>query len=62
LVLLLEAGFAIERIKGLTLTVPIACPGIICRRPACFRWLHDLLEPLAVPSLTMLDIFRCRRV
>jgi len=35
---------------------------IICKRPAWFRWLHDLLEPLAVPSLAMLNIFVCRKV
>lgn len=58
--LLQVAGFQIEEVKGVTLTVPFLYRQIICRQPAWFRWLHDLLEPLAVPSLAMLDIFICR--
>jgi 2-polyprenyl-3-methyl-5-hydroxy-6-metoxy-1,4-benzoquinol methylase len=57
--LLQEAGFRIEEIKGVTLTVPVLYRRVICRRPARFRWLHDLLEPLAVPSLAMLSVFIC---
>jgi len=57
--LLHEAGFQIEEIKGVTLTVPFLYRRVICRWPARFRWLHDLLEPLAVPSLAMLNIFVC---
>ena len=60
--LLQEAGFQVEQIKGVTLTVPFFYRRVICRWPARFRWLHDLLEPLAVPSLAMLDIFVCRKV
>jgi len=56
-----EAGFQIEEIKGVTLTVPFLYRRVICRWPARFRWLHDLLEPLAIPSLAMLDIFVCRK-
>jgi len=57
--LLQEAGFQIEEIKGVTLTVPFLYRRIICRRPARFRWLHDLLEPFALASLAMIDIFVC---
>jgi SAM-dependent methyltransferase len=59
--LLLDAGFRIERIKGVTLTVPVLYRRVICRRPAWFRWLHDVLEPFAIPSLAMIDIFVCRK-
>lgn len=59
--LLLEAGFSIEEIKGVTLTVPFLYRQVICRHAASFRWLHDLLEPLAMPSLAMLDVFVCRK-
>lgn len=59
--LLQRAGFQIEEIKGVTLTVPFLYRRVICRRPAWFRWLHDLVEPLAVPSLAMLNIFICRK-
>jgi 2-polyprenyl-3-methyl-5-hydroxy-6-metoxy-1,4-benzoquinol methylase len=61
-ILLQKAGFKIDKIKGITLTVPFLYRRIICRRPAWFRWLHDMLEPLAVPSLAMLNIFVCRKV
>jgi SAM-dependent methyltransferase len=59
--LLLDGGFRIETIVGITLTVPFLYRCVICRRPAGFRWLHDLLEPLAMPSLAMLNIFVCRK-
>ena len=59
--LLTRHGFAIEETRGITLTLPLIYRQIICRRPARFRWLHDLLEPLAVPSLAMLNVFVCRR-
>jgi len=59
--LLQEAGFQIDEIKGVTLTVPFFYRRVICRRPTWFRWLHDLLEPMAVPSLAMLDVFVCRK-
>jgi 2-polyprenyl-3-methyl-5-hydroxy-6-metoxy-1,4-benzoquinol methylase len=60
--LLHKAGFEIVQVKGVTLTVPFVYRYIICKRPAWFRWLHDLLEPLAVPSLAMLNIFVCLRI
>ena len=59
--LLSDAGFKTERIVGITLTVPFLYRRVICRRPARFRWLHDLLEYFAVPSLSMLNLFWCRK-
>lgn len=59
--LLQRAGFEILYVKGVTLTVPVLYRRVICRRPAWFRWLHDALEPLAIPSLSLLDIFVCRK-
>lgn len=58
--LIQEAGFEIVKKKGITLTVPIIYRKIICRRPAWFRWLHDLFELFAIPSLSMLNIFVCK--
>lgn len=60
--LLREAGFQIEEVKGVTLTVPFLYRRVICRHAARFRWLHDALEPLAMPALAMLNIFVCRKV
>jgi len=57
--LLMEASFVIVETKGITLTLPFVYPGIICRSPARFRWLHDFLEIFAVPSLTLIDVFVC---
>jgi len=59
--LLEDAGFRIEKIEGVTLTVPFLYRRIICRWPARLRWLHDMLEYLAVPSLAMIDIFVCHK-
>ena len=56
-----DSGFNIVAIKGITFTAPFLYRGLICRCPVWFRWLHDLLEPLAVPSLSMLNIFVCRK-
>ncbi len=61
-ILLQKAGFEISNIEGITLTVPFLYRRIICRRAAWFQWLHDMLEPLAVPSLAMLNIFVCRKL
>ncbi len=58
--LLTEAGFRIEKVKGVTLTVPFVYRKVICRRPAWFRWLHDLFQVAAVPSLSLIDIFICK--
>ena len=57
--LIRQAGFEIERIKGITLTLPGIYRQVICRRPAWFRWLHDLLAFFAFPQLAMLNIFVC---
>lgn len=59
--LIKEADFLIDQIRGITLTVPFIYRHIICRRPSWFRWLHDLLEPVAIPSLAMINIFVCRK-
>lgn len=59
--LLHQAGFQIERIVGITLTVPFVYRRVICRWPAKFRWLHDVLDFFAIPSLAMLNLFWCRR-
>jgi SAM-dependent methyltransferase len=60
--LLRKAGFQILRTQGITLTVPLLYRGLICRCPAWFKWLHDLLEPFATPSLAMITLFFCRKV
>jgi 2-polyprenyl-3-methyl-5-hydroxy-6-metoxy-1,4-benzoquinol methylase len=60
--LLQNAGFDIVGTKGITFTAPILYRWVICRRPAWFRWLHDLLEPLAIPSLAMINIFVCQKL
>lgn len=56
-----NAGFLIDQIKGITLTVPFIYRQVVCRRPAWFRWLHDLMEPFAIPSLAMINIFVCHK-
>jgi SAM-dependent methyltransferase len=63
LCLLRSAKFEIEDVTGITFTAPILYRRIICRRPARFRWLHDLMEPLAscMPSLAMINVIRCRK-
>lgn len=60
--LIRKAGFEIVRTKGITLTVPLLYRGLICHRPAWFKWLHDLLELFATPSLAMITLFFCRKV
>jgi SAM-dependent methyltransferase len=59
--LICSGGFAITAVKGITLTIPLIYRRIICRRPAKFRWLHDLLGLCAVPSLAMINLFVCRK-
>lgn len=61
--LLGEAGYEVQRLVGITLTVPWVYRSLICRQPARWRWLHDRCEPLARlrPSLAMLNIFFCRK-
>ncbi|MEJ2723826.1 MAG: methyltransferase domain-containing protein [Deltaproteobacteria bacterium] len=60
--LIRTAGFQIVRTKGITLTVPLLYRGVICRRPAWFKWLHDLLDLFACPPLAMITLFFCRKV
>ena len=59
--LLNDVSFQIEKTVGITLTVPFLYRRVICRRPSKFRWLHDLMEHIAVPSLSMLNLFWCRK-
>jgi SAM-dependent methyltransferase len=63
LFLLRSAGFMIEHVTGITFTAPLLYRHIICRRPARYGWLHDLMEPLAafVPSFAMVNVIRCRK-
>lgn len=58
--LLREAGFDVQRQKGITLTVPWLYRSVICRWPARFKWLHDVLDLVAVPSLAMFTFIECR--
>lgn len=60
--LIRKAGFEIVQTKGITLTVPFLYRGLICRRPASFKWLHDLLGLLASPSLAMITLFFSRKL
>lgn len=59
--LLREARFRVRSQIGITLTVPFVYRQVICRSPARFRWLHNLLEPLArlLPSLSLVVLFDC---
>ena len=59
--LLRESGFNIEKIIGITLTVPIIYNRVICRKPSWFLWLHNFLDYFAIPSMAMLDIFVCKK-
>ncbi|WP_072015989.1 class I SAM-dependent methyltransferase [Leptolyngbya sp. KIOST-1] len=62
-ILLEEAGFAISKCIGVTFTLPLVYRKLICKRARQFRWLHDLLEPLArkLPNLAMFNFFTCRK-
>ena len=59
--LLRESGFRIEKVRGITLTVPWLYRRVICTHAARLRWLHDLLNLIALPSLALVDMFVCRR-
>lgn len=58
---LLRQRFSIEKIIGITLTVPIIYNRVICRKPSRFLWLHNFLNYFAIPSLAMLNIFICKK-
>lgn len=60
LALLRASGFDVVKTRGITLTLPWVYRNLICRSAARYRWLHDLLEPFAIPSIAMLDLFYCR--
>ena len=59
--LLREGGFGIEKIIGITLTVPIIYNCVICRKPSWFLWLHNFLDYFAIPSMAMLNLFVCKK-
>ncbi|NJN67368.1 MAG: class I SAM-dependent methyltransferase [Chloroflexaceae bacterium] len=61
--LLTKSRFTIVRQTGITFTLPFIYRRVICKQPAKYRWLHDLLEPLAraLPSFAMLNIFVCQK-
>jgi 2-polyprenyl-3-methyl-5-hydroxy-6-metoxy-1,4-benzoquinol methylase len=59
--LLIDNGFRIHRCVGITLTIPLLYK-LISHYAARLRWLHDILEPLAVPRLAMLNLFFCHAV
>jgi 2-polyprenyl-3-methyl-5-hydroxy-6-metoxy-1,4-benzoquinol methylase len=59
--LLCQNGFRIIDTKGITLTIPYLYRRIICRHAARLRWLHDVLDVLATPTLAMLNLFYCER-
>lgn len=59
--ILKNSGFNIIKIKGITLTFPFIYRKLICRHPAKFKWLHNLLEIFTLPSLSMLNIFICQK-
>lgn len=60
--ILLDAGMRIANVKGITLTIPFIYRNVICPYPAAFRWLHNVLEPLAVPQFAMINIFVCHKI
>lgn len=63
LALLAECGLAVEKRRGVTLTVPWFYRERLCRETARWHRLHDALEPLAVllPSLSLITLAVCRR-
>jgi SAM-dependent methyltransferase len=60
--LLEAAGLHVESETGITLTVPLLYRRVICRWPARMRWLHDALDRVASPPLSMLTLFQCRKL
>ena len=57
-----NAGFKIIRMKGITLTLPFIYRRVICRNPAIFKWLHDILDVIAFPPISMLNLFICENI
>lgn len=57
------AGFEIEKVSGITFTLPFLYRSLICQQARRLRWLHDALEPLAslLPTLAMLTVFICKK-
>lgn len=55
---ILHRFFDIRHIRGITLTIPPLIK-FIRRYPKQLRWLHDLFELVALPSLSLLTFFEC---
>jgi SAM-dependent methyltransferase len=56
--LLTRNSLQVRRVKGITLTVPVLTR-FIKHFPRQLRWLHDLLDLVASPPLSMLTFFEC---
>jgi SAM-dependent methyltransferase len=59
--LIKSEGYKILQIKGITLTVPFVYRSLICLHAKKLRWLHDLLDYFAFPSLAMINIIVARK-
>ncbi len=59
--LLQEHGFFINSKTGITLALPFIYTHLICRWPACFIWLHDILDLIAIPEIALLNLFLCTK-
>lgn len=61
--MLVDAGFSIQDQTGITFTLPLLYRQVFCRAPQHFRWLHDVMEPLArmFSGMAMLNSFVCRK-
>lgn len=61
--LIRAGGFTIEKVSGMTFSMPYVYRGLICRHARRLRWLHDAMEPLAalLPSLAMINVVICRK-
>ncbi len=57
--LLEDAGFKIDKVVGITLTLPHVYRQVICPHAKKFKWLHDMLDVCAIPSLALIDILWC---
>ena len=60
--LIQNSKFNIEKIMGVTLTIPLIHNHIICRKPSWFLWLHNIFNFFAIPSLAMLNIYICKKM
>ena len=58
--ILTRHSFEIRRVRGITLAIPVLIK-LIRHYPRQLRWLHDLLELFALPSLSLLTFFECEK-